>query len=157
ATYDGTSDTYVGGGDLLSNQLNVNAGQGTANVYVNQLTGVVNETGNAAHVAASTGTLNIGNVCLAGDPTIYNLDGDIAITGNIDSFERLVLVASGNITAADGVTIHAGNGTRGFGIEMIAGASFVLTGGGGGAGAFASVTNIPPLDPVSGVDLNGKK
>lgn len=130
AAYGGAADSSIVGGDLFSNALNLNSGFGTSYVNVNELTGVVNETGSAAHVWASTDTLVIGDVCLTGDPTYFNVSGNIDITGNIVVAEDLTIVAGRNIVAQDNATITAGDATRGYNITMIAGASFTSSGGG---------------------------
>lgn len=129
AAFAGTANSYVVGGDLLSRELNLNSGLGTVNVNVQQLTGVVNETGTAAHVAASTDALNIGSVCLTGDPTFFNRTAYVNIVGNIDVAEDLTIVAATNIFSDDNITISAGDSSRGYNITMIAGAAFFSTSG----------------------------
>ncbi len=150
SAYTGAFDSYVDGGDLLSKTLNINTGYGTSNVYVNELTGVINQYGKAAHISASTDSLTLGTTCLTGDPTIYNSAGDINITADISVAENLVLVATGDIIVADNVDIYAGNATRGFEMNFIAGAAFVPTGGG------SNSPTVPPLTGAGGVDLSGK-
>lgn len=141
-SYSGAAGSTVYGGDLLSRELNLNSGLGLVEVDVNQLTGTITETGSAAHVSASTDVLTIGNVCLAGDPTFYN-QGDIQINGDLKVVQNLVIVAAGNITSDDNLTIQSGDAFNGHDITMIAGASFtakagkdtpVLPGPGGTAG-----------------------
>lgn len=149
ASYTGAFDTTVSGGDLLSREVNVNAGQATANVNVGELTGIVNQSGLASHLTASTDTLNLGVVCMTGDPTIYNTAGDINITANITVAENLVLVASKNITSADGITVQAGDATKGYEINFIAGAAIVPSGG-------SNTPTVPPLSGAGGVTLSGK-
>jgi len=142
SSYYGTSDSHIVGGDLFSKEVNIFAGQANANLNVGELTGLVNQTGLATHITAATEMLNIGSMCLTGDPTIYNTTGGINIDADVLVGENLVYVATGDITSADGITIQAGNPTRGFEINMIAGASFKLDGGGGvgsGAGAGAAL------------------
>jgi adhesin HecA-like repeat protein len=150
ASYTGAFDSYVDGGDLFSQAVNVHAGEGIANVYVNELTGVLNQYGKAAHISATTADLTLGTTCLTGDPTIYNNGGDINVTADISVAENLVLVASGDIIVANDVDIFAGNATRGFEMNFIAGADFVPTGGG------SNSPTIPPLTGAGGVDLSGK-
>lgn len=158
ASYTGEFDSLVAGGDLFSRQLNLYTGMGTTDVKVKDVTGVVNQYGYAAHLSASTDLLTIGEVCLTGDPTIYNDSGTMHIAGDITVGERLVLVSAGDITSVDNIEIRATSPFQGFGIEMIAGASFVLDGGGGvGSGAGFSAITIPPLSPEGGVSLSGKK
>lgn len=147
--YSGAFDSYVDGGDLFSQALNINSGEGIANVYVNELTGVVNQYGKAAHISATTENLNLGVTCLTGDPTIYN-NGNINVTADILVAENLVLVASGDIIVADNVDIQAGNATRGFEMNFIAGASFTPTGGG------SDTPEIPPLAGAGGVSVSPK-
>lgn len=154
AAYGGAADSSIIGGDLLSNALNLNSGSGTSYVNVNELTGVVNETGAAAHVWANTGNLAIGSVCLTGDPTFFNTAGAINILGNIEVAEDLTIVAAGSITAVNGVTISAGDATQGYDITLISGASFTGTG--------TSVVNLGPVGgppPYAGsgsVSITGK-
>lgn len=150
ADYAGIADSTVFGGDLLSRELNLHAGNGLAEVNVGKLTGVLNETGKAAHVFASTDVLNLGNICLTGDPTYYNSLGDINITANLAADEALVIIAAGNITVANGVNIAARNDTRGFDITFIAGADIEPVTG-------SDSPTLPPLTDTSGeVILSGK-
>lgn len=129
SAYSGEWNSTLVGGDLLSKQFNMHAGLGTAVVDVNKLTGIVSQTGNAAHLTASTDVLTIGDSCLTGDPTYFNTAGSILINGNLTAAENLVVVASGNITGS-GVVIQAGDATTtGFDITLIAGADFTSQGG----------------------------
>jgi len=131
ADYSGTADSIVYGGNLLSQDLNVNAGQGIANVRVNELTGLVNSTGAAAHVSANTDDLVIGTQCLTGDPTYYNT-GNIILAGDVLVGETLAIIAGGNITTSNttGITIRTRNASQqAFDINIIAGAN--ITGGAG--------------------------
>ncbi|MBX3137903.1 S-layer family protein [Candidatus Obscuribacterales bacterium] len=123
--YSGTGNTTVYGGDLISRELNLFTGMGTTDVFVNQLTGVVNSTGSAAHVRANTAMLTIGTQCLIGDPTYYNT-GDISLTGDITVGEKLAIIASGDIIRAGLNNIRAvdANGV-GQDITIIAGANIV--------------------------------
>jgi len=138
AAFSGSGNSYLMGGDLFSRDVNLNSGLGTANVNVNELTGTVHETGSAAHVAANTTLLNVGTICLTGDPTFYNTAGDITIVGNIDVQEDLVFIASGNIAANPGLTIQARDANQGYNITFISGASFTVSGGN-------DVTNVGPV------------
>jgi adhesin HecA-like repeat protein len=127
--YAGAADSLIVGGDLLSRELNLNAGLGTASVNVMDLTGVINETGSAAHVAASTEALNIGNVCLTGDPTFFNRISFVNIIGDITVAEDLTIVAASDIFASDDVNITAGDSSQGYNVTLIAGAAFFSTSG----------------------------
>ena len=145
--YLGTGNSTVSGGDLLSRELNLNAGYGLAEVNVEELTGVVNESGNAAHVSSSTDTLTLGNICLTGDPTFYNALGDIVATTSFNVTETLVIAASGSIFVSANVNIGARNDTRGFDITLIAGADLIPVSG----------SNSPTLPGTpSGVIVTGK-
>ncbi len=148
ADYGGTYNSTVTGGDLLSRELNLNSARGLASVEVNKLTGTINGTGTAAHVLASTDMLNLGNVCLTGDPTFYNTTGGINISANLSVAEKLTLVASGNITSADSITVQAGDASRGYDITFVAGADFTANGG-------SDSPTVPP-GTAGGVSLSGK-
>ncbi|MFA6270516.1 MAG: hypothetical protein WC657_04925 [Candidatus Paceibacterota bacterium] len=142
-----SADLNISGGDLLSSQLNINAGLGNAEIHVDQLTGVLNSYGSAAHVSANTSTLTLGEQCLVGDPTYFN-SGNIAIAGNITVGERLAIIASGNITnsGAGGYALTARNGSGvGQDITMIAGAAFTTSGAGAGV---ATVSGAPPAGAI---------
>lgn len=149
-SYGAAYNSTIVGGDLLSKQFNMNAGEGVATVDVNKLTGVVSQTGSAAHLTANTELLQIGDSCLTGDPTFFNTAGSILINGNIIVGENLVIVAAGNITGS-GVTIQAGDAaSTGFDITLIAGADFTNQGG--------SNRDILPgdLSGAGAVSLTGK-
>ena len=111
---------------MLSQWLNVNAGNGVTYVNVEELTGAVNATGYGVHVISSTSDLLLGNINV-NDPTFYN-DGtqgggnDITIGGNITTTEPLALVATGNINTNGDYTIAARDSNRGYDITLVAGA-----------------------------------
>jgi hypothetical protein len=154
ASFSGNSDISITGGDLISNSLNLNVGQGTTNVAVNQLTGVLSTYGGAAHVSANTENLVLGDQCLLGDPTYYN-NGDITINGDITVGDRLAVIASRDIlnSGAGGYTIRARAAVGGVGqdITLISGAAFTPTGAGPGVATLSG--NPPP--PLGEVPLGG--
>jgi len=150
ASYAGTFKSTISGGDLLSRELNLSAGGGSADVFVQQLTGTVNGTGNAAHVSSATDNLNLGTVCLTGDPTYYNTAGSITVVGNLTSAEAIVLVASGDIILNAGVVVTAALPGQGQDITLIAGADFTVSGGN-------DAPTLPQMIPTPGsVSLSGK-
>lgn len=126
--YNEAFNTTLTGGDLLSKTFNVHAGQGTADIKVNELTGQVNETGLASHVEASTAVLNLGNICLTGDPTYKNDSGSIYLSGDITVGEALTIIASKDIVNTQALTITAGIANKGFPITLIAGADITSNG-----------------------------
>lgn len=146
--YTGEFNNYVTGGDFLSKEFNTHAGQGTSYVDVGQLTGVVNQTGAAAHVQAGTDILNLGEICLTGDPTYRNTMGGINVSGDISVNEALTIIAEGDITVANNVTISTATTARGYDITLIAGADIIATSGG------ANLPSIPP-GITGGVTING--
>ncbi|MBX3149797.1 S-layer family protein [Candidatus Obscuribacterales bacterium] len=128
--YVGTADSIIYGGNLYSKDLNINAGQGTATVTVEDLTGKVNTTGLAAHVSTNTDTLVLGEQCLTGDPTYFNT-GNIVLGGNVIVGEDLAIIAGGDITTTvPNLTIRARDLSGvAFDINIIAGAN--ITSGSG--------------------------
>ncbi len=151
SAYSGTGDVSIAGGSLLSQSLNLNAGAGTINVNVENISGKVNSTGNAVHVQVQTGDLILGTQKLTGDPTFYNDSGNIDLTGDVVVSESLAIVASGDITADATVTqIAAQNAGQGFDINIIAGVNVMTSGGGGD-----STTTVPGTQATSGISFTG--
>jgi len=123
SAYTGAFDSTVTGGNMYSASVNMTTGLGVMNVDVDELTGTVAQSGYAAHLSVDTDTLNLGSICLTGDPTYKNSGGDINITGDIIAAEALVIIARDDVTAfANGIDIVAGNETTGFPITIVAGA-----------------------------------
>lgn len=145
AEYNGTANTTISGGDLLSRRLLINAGNGLADVNVEKLTGEVVSSGTAVHVNANTDNLIIGQQCLTGDPTYFNAAGNITLTGDISVGEALAIVASGSIVATSGVSlIQAQDGAgKGYDITIVAGAN--VTGN-----LAEQTTSLPPGTPTTG-------
>lgn len=154
ASFKGAYDTNVFGGDLLSEDLNINAGRGTANVGVNELTGEVHSTGLAVHVQADTDVLAIGKQCLTGDPTYYNT-GDITIVGDVQVSEALAIIAGGSITTSLTGTINIeaidGN-SQGYDIAIIAGAN--VTPGSGELSPPGGPADLPGSQATTPVTFN---
>lgn len=135
ADYTGESNSAITGGDLFSRAVNMNTGRGVMDLAVNHITGTVSQSGYAAHVSADTDTLNLGNICLTGDPTYINAGGDITISGDVIAQESLVIIARNNVlVTASGVNIIAGDSTMGFPVTILAGANIT-----------AGTTNSPTL------------
>ncbi len=143
AGYNAAFDSNVSGGDLLSKELNVNTGGGTANVFVNKLTGTVNSVGNGAHISANTDVLTIGNQCLTGDPTYYNT-GFILLNGDVTAGEAISIIAGTDILANSNCTqITARDGAgQGYNINIVAGANIIA--GTGETGPFPGIGGIVP-------------
>lgn len=153
ASYKGTFNNNITGGDLLSKEVNLFAGNATNEVAVNELTGIVSQTGLAGHVSAATDDLKIGSTCLTGDPTYYNTAGNISITADLVVGEALTLIASGNIFSTDGTRVEARSASQGFDITMIAGANITSPGSGGGSTVpTGGVTGLVTFD---GASMNG--
>lgn len=154
-------DSNVTGGDLLSKTLNIQAGQGMVDVNVNALTGTVNGSGVGAHVAASTDVLNIGDVCLTGDPTFKNASGNINFSGNFNAGEALAVLASGDITATSGANITVTAQTAATGHLVTFAAGYGITGTGtdstgipGGTAATGSITANSATGGGGNIDLS---
>ena len=122
ANYSGTGNTNLNGGNVLSQALNINAGNGVADVNVGQLTGTVNAVGYGVHVMTATNDLQLGNIN-AIDPTFYNTPGSISLSGTINVSEDLTIVAAGSITDSAPTTINTQfGGGAGHIVNIIAGA-----------------------------------
>jgi hypothetical protein len=127
----------INGGDLLSRELNLNGGKGAVDVAVRNIGGITNIDACESHVLVSSGNLHLGDIKLTGDPTFYNDgstgdDGDVIIGGDITVGETLTIAAKRDIltTGTTHRTVTAANGSRGFDINLIAGAEITVNGGG---------------------------
>lgn len=146
--YNEAFNTTLTGGDLLSKTFNVHAGNGTADVKVNELTGQINETGLASHVEASTEILNLGKICLTGDPTYKNNAGSIIFNGDITVGEALTIISSKDIYNTTALTITAGTAGKGFPITLVAGAEILSNG--------TDTSNLPSGNSGVATTISGK-
>jgi YVTN family beta-propeller protein len=141
-----TSQTNIvlTGGNFLSKQLDVSAGEGNITIDAKNITGLMNTQAANVNVQASTANLQIGDTNVSGDPTFFNTSGSITIDSALTfSGQALAIVASGNITAASGGSINTSNASAttsgdGGAVTLIAGAKFTTTGGGTGTGSLTS-------------------
>ncbi len=127
--YKGAGNTYINGGDFLSNSLNLKAGLGTVEANVGNVSGSVLSNGNAVHFTAATDTLTIGNTDLI-DPTFKNT-GAILINDNLDVAADLTIIAGTTITGTNGFHITTNNNgasASGFPLNLIAGANITSAG-----------------------------
>ncbi|HEY9793326.1 MAG TPA: hypothetical protein V6D22_23195, partial [Candidatus Obscuribacterales bacterium] len=124
------SNVELDGGDYLSNQLNLYAGQGTVNVNAGQISGTVNIDAGAAHVVAATSDLKLGSINLSGDPSFYNTAGAITLglpltIQGAGSGADLAVIAATDITATGTGNIDVSSSSQNGGnILFIAGAQF---------------------------------
>lgn len=126
----GNANFDLTGGSLLSKDVNVFCGSGVANINADAISGLLNIHAGEAHTQVNSGTLNMGTLCLSGDPTFYNTAGSVTIGGNLSfAGDNLAIVARGDIsTAADNLTISTSNSSKGGAITLIAGANFTSDG-----------------------------
>ena len=150
----GASNVTVNGGNYLSQQLNFNAGCGTVNAQMGEVTGMISGTAGASHISAATANLRLGNIANAGDPTYYNSVGDVTIDGAITSTSGadLAIIASGNIIANGGTINTSQTGGNSGSVTLVAGTSVTPSGSG------SPSTQIDLLGPsLTGgyIDLSG--
>lgn len=127
-TNESTRNLTITGGDLISKELNLYAGQGLVDVAVGELQGQVSSHARDLHLSAATDNLVLGDIHCLGDPLFYNT-GNITIGGSQTFGEVLSIVATGNITATSGGTfvLQAGDGTQGYNINLVAGVTITPT------------------------------
>src|SRR5262249_39085717 len=138
----------VFGGDVLSDSVNVNAGEGKSNVFVQNIPGLLNITTHDSSFGAHTPNLLLGNMKISGDPTWFNI-GNITLANNIDATEDVAIFATGDIDlGAFRVTSDNNDaaGVDGHPITIVAGAKLVTTGAATGAG----VSNPPAGAAITG-------
>jgi len=129
-------DVNMLGGDFLSQQLNIRTASGALAGTVGDVTGTLNTSGYAAHFAADTANLVMGENHQDGDPTFANT-GNILINGNVTANEDLTILAGGNITSSGNFLISTadsksnaavGNYKPSTNITLIAGYGVSLSG-----------------------------
>jgi len=90
---------------------------------VSQIDGTINNYGSAAHVFVNSGSLNVGNQVLSGDPNYYNNGGNVNLTSSsYTDAGSIAVVASGSITTASAVSIDPS--ASGSSVSLIAGYNF---------------------------------
>lgn len=169
--FDSSTALFLNGGDYHSNNLIVNAGAGSADGVVGDITGQLKVNAGIAHIGASTDNLNLGQCVIAGDPTFFNNAGDISINGDLVFNEAIAILASGNVTDdGNARLIQARNGDDGQNVTIIAGVTLTpqgnadptdaIPGGEIGAGAVVAVRKTSKTGgnidlSVSTIDVSG--
>jgi len=118
----------IGGGDLLSQYVNVNAGVGHLNIDVANLTGPLSVKAGTANVGETVGTLNLANVNTTGDPIFWSLNTLTVGAGNVTPITNLgdsiTFLSAGNIDfGSTTVSTALTSGSKGFNITAVAGAN----------------------------------
>jgi hypothetical protein len=147
------ADLNLAGGNYLSKQLNLDAGTGNITVNVDEVTGVVNASGNCVHMDTSTPNLLLGSINALGDPLVANNGSDITITGTgfgPTNGADLTLVSTGNILGGKGNKGLDTSSKTGAGgnLTLVAGAAFT-----GDANTGVTVTGASTGGGI--IDLSG--
>ena len=151
ASYAGSNNLYMNGGNYLSNNLNLYSGTGDIEGIVGQVSGNLNSFAGIEHLLASTPNLRLGNNNVSGDPIFANDAGDITITGNNSFGEDVAIVASRNIVGGDSAAEITDNGHN---VLIIAGANIYNISGGVATPAIPGSTSITSIT-ISGASLTG--
>lgn len=123
------------GGTFDSQALNLKAGHSTVNLQAENVSGVVNASGDNVHLYTSVSDLKLGNIDSYGDPTLASqgniiIDGTIAPTGGAN----LAIVSGANILSGTGGQLDTRNlsvgGGNGGNLSLVAGANFTVDGSG---------------------------
>lgn len=157
--YAGKSNIDITGGNLLSKAVNVFNGEGIAALNVQDLTGILNVRAGEVNVSASTSNLMLGNLEISGDPTFFNILGDVTIDGPMNfPGQNLAVVAARNITSntLSPSTITTNGRASGGAITLIAGANLVSSGDASGGGGYGpTITLTGPSATGGKIDLTG--
>ncbi len=144
ASYAGDGDVTITGGNLLSQQLNLNAVNGIVDVGVNQVSGVVNANADCAHINAASGNLQLGNMNVSGDPTYFNETGNVIIKGILPTNGNDLAIAAGGSILSGGGVLDTNAATNGGTLTLVAGADFTTNGASSGqADGFTTLTFTP--------------
>ncbi|MBU6455352.1 MAG: hypothetical protein KGS72_26510, partial [Cyanobacteria bacterium REEB67] len=146
------ADITVNGGNVLSQQVNFNAGTGTVNATMDEVSGLVNANACNVHVTGSTADLRLGAIDASGDPLFVNTAGNIDLSADTSiKGAPYTAIASGNITTSVATTIDTSSTTaNGGAVTLIAGATVSQP---AGAGTPATVTKASATGGT--IDLTG--
>ncbi len=172
--FTGKYDFILNGGNLSSQVLNINSGNGNAVLEGLNVSSLININAGEAHLNVISPNLSLGTMNLSGDPTFFNSAGSIQVNNAISTLGvDLSIVASGDITSAPtGASISTTSAAGGGGnITIIAGASFtggtgfnqtsLQNGGNGDTGTTLTVTGSSAtggqinLSTLTGLSSNG--
>ncbi len=164
ASYTGLGGITINGGNLLSQQLNLNAAGGNVDIDANQITGVISGNAACSHIETIQGNLLLGNYDVTGDPTYYNQLGNVVIKGILPTGGNdLAIVAGGSILSDGGVLDTSNQTGNGGTLTLVAGANFTSNGGTTGTNDTSSIlTFTDTANPGNGsktggmIDLTGK-
>ncbi len=157
-SYADVGNINVFGGNLYSKQVNLNSGTGTADVGVENITGLVNVNAACTHVTATSSDLNLGTMNLTGDPTYYSVTGSITLNSTISTNGAdLAIIAGGDILfTAGGIDTGFLNGNSGS-VLMVAGANITAPASGSGNDDTTTVVTISnSANPGNGSKSGGK-
>jgi len=143
AAYTGVANLNLLGGDYLAKNLNLYSGMGSINGNMGNVTGVVHSYADEEHIIARADNLHIGSTCITGDPTYFNVNGDITVSGAISVLNNFTVIAGGDIDIAAATSIDVARPTGAGGdITMIAGANITSPASGGQSSVDPST--LPP-------------
>jgi hypothetical protein len=153
----------VVGGEITAGQVNLYSGNGSVNVEADEVNAVVNADAGDAHIYATSGSLELGEMHLTGDPLFYS-SGDLIIDSPlVFPGQNLFLLAGHNIVSAAGAGAIDTSSPGGGGlIIMIAGIRVVTASvpiGGpqvytSSASTVGAVQILGPTSTGGSIDLN---
>src|SRR5262249_32099954 len=133
-------DDYLGkeslqftGGELLANELNINAGEGNARLSVGNLEGTLNARAGFLNAFAPAKNLVLGDLVVTGDPVIVNPSGPVSLSSSQPFVGNALIAAQTNITGpagTSGFTLSANSSSgTGANLTLVAGANITQQGG----------------------------
>lgn len=153
SAYSGAANANLRGGDYLSEELNVYSGKGLIFGNLEETTGWVNTSASAISFGADTSTLKLGNMCITGDPTYFNISGDLILaTVAATNGNNLALIAGGDVVVQGG-TIDTTKTTGGDAGDLIIIAGAKVTSSGGSSDSNDTSTTLTITD--SGTATHG--
>lgn len=82
--FNALADLNITSAKISSKQLNLFSGQGNVNANLGEVQGTVNTYAGSVHMGASSPVLELGEMCISGDPVYWNNNGDIVIGRDLD-------------------------------------------------------------------------
>ncbi len=93
-----STNIELSGGEVQALSINFTAPSGIIDSHADRYIGIINASADAAYIGAASGQLDLGIICLKGDPYYYNDKGSVVLHGTLTANERISIYSAGSIT-----------------------------------------------------------
>lgn len=83
-SFSSAANLFIESGSLEAKQINLFSGAGRVAARLSNVDGILNTYAESVSIGVSTDVLELGEMCITGDPIYWNDSGDIVISNNLD-------------------------------------------------------------------------